>query len=998
MANYNFKKIVAATSAFAILSASAAQVMASDQNGTTSIKCAVGDNLTVGTYPESAAETQKLIDNRPDIQRQVEDMGRGLVAVKTENGVFVSWRWKGTESINVKYNLYKNGTKLNAEPMSLTNYTDIDGKLTDKYSVSAVADGNEGEKCAEVTVWNGYYEIPLGDPPAPAEVEGVTDNPGAYGPGEIAIGDLDGDGEYEFVIKWNGVVRDASKSGYTSICYLDAYELDGTFMWRVNMGPNIRSGEHDTQFMVGDFDGDGKSEMACRTADGTVDGKGKVIGDAKADWYKHSSGMEGKNLTGPLYLTVFNGVDGSEIDTIDFFVQSQGKWADGTEWDIESWGDKDGNRSERYLGSIASFDGVRTSFIQSRGYYARTCVGAWHLENGKIVEDWTFDSHDYPEGFNGQSVAGQGYHSMTIGDVDFDGKDEVMFGNLALDDDGKPMYSTGLGHGDAHHLGDLIPSRPGLEMFTVEEWRGSPYGFAMRDARTGEIVYGLNTETDNGRGCTADLDPRYEGEESWSAYGVMTAADGTVLSTNYSVPANFAIYWDGDLGREIEDGNGVYKYSVDDNRVHAIFKATGAHSINATKSNPCIQADIIGDWREELIFPSNDNKSLRIYTTDMPTAYRIPELQSDGEYYDAVRWQNCCYNQPPHVSYALGYGLKQVPVPQVFTLAADGTKVTNPDLKSKKYYSIDELYFGDSVELVLDTPTALVNGKKMLVDNENPSVKPYLNADDRTMVPLRFIAEAFGATVDYNDETTEISIDMYDKSGTKHISMWPDKKDYAIGAFKTEEGGLEYKKMDTAPVIENERTMVPVRFIAEALGKNVDYYNGLIYISTLVGAWADIAGNADLENARIRNTAQAVQTKDVSKIEDYGDKALGLRYQPVEITTSNETDGSAVNDYDPATTWTCPAGGEIVFNKGNWYGTPAAVVMFGDEKVHHFDIMYSGNGTDWQLAVSNRISPGKSGVYEKYYFGVPPYPTYVKYVSLDEEDTEIAELGFAIVD
>ncbi len=983
MLSNKLRKATAFFSAFAILCS--ASVFASELNGTTTIKCSVGDNLSLGDFSASSVETQKLIDSRPDIQRQVEDMGRGLVAVKNENGVFVSWRWKGTESIDTKYNLYKNGTKLNSEPMSLTNYTDIDGTLSDKYSVSSVYDGTESVKCAEAPVWDGYYEIPLGDPPAAAAVEGVTDNDGSYTPGEIAIGDLDGDGEYEFVLKWNGVVRDASRAGYTSICYLDGYEMDGTRMWRINMGPNIRSGEHDTQFMVGDFDGDGKSEMACRTADGTVDGKGKVIGDADADWYTHNNG---KNLDGPLYLTVFSGVDGSEIDTVDFFVQSNGIWDDGEEWDLNSWGDNYGNRSERYLGSIASFDGVRTSFIQARGYYGRSCIGAWHLEDGKIVEDWTFDSHYYPTGEGENSYSGQGYHSMTIGDVDFDGKDEVMYGNIAIDDDGKPMYSTGLAHGDAHHLGDLVPSRPGLEMYTVQEYTGSPYGFAMRDARTGELLYGFFTGTDVGRGCTADIDPRYEGEEAWSSYGAMTAADGTVISTNFSVPANFAIYWDGDLGREIEDGNGVYKYDPKTNRMTALFKAVGSHSINATKSNPCIQADIIGDWREELIFPTNDNKSLRIYTTDIPTSYRLPELQSDSEYYDAVRWQNCCYNQPPHMSYALGYDLKKVPVPQVFTVASDGTRITNPDL-SKKYYDINDLYFGDTVELVLDNPTALVNGEKMLVDNDDPNVKPYLNDADRTLVPLRFIAEAFGADVDYDDKTREISIDMYDVGTEKHISMFPDNADY------TTETGETYT-MDTAPVIENDRTMVPVRFIAEALGKYVDYYDGLVYISTIDNRLTDDA--ATIEKAKIATTSQAVSVPNVGEIENYGDKSLGLRYQPVEITTSDGSDGSAVDDYDPTTTWICPADGEIVFNKGNWYGTPAAVVMFGDDNVHHFDIMYSSNGTDWQLATNNRISSGKAGVYEKYYFGVPPYPTYVKYVSLDDTDTVIAELGFPIVD
>ncbi|MGN1116395.1 MAG: rhamnogalacturonan lyase, partial [Candidatus Ornithomonoglobus sp.] len=606
-----WKKSTAVLSAVTLLFSVTAVVTASDLNGTKSIKCEVGDNLTIGDYAESAAETQRLIDARPDIQRRVEDMGRGLVAVTTDNGVFVSWRWKGTESIDVKYNIYRNGKKLNSEPLSLTNYTDIDGTAKDKYSVSAVTDGGEGERCGEVTVWDGYLEVPI-ESPAPEDVEGST---GYYTAGDASAADLDGDGEYEIILKWNAITRDASNVGYTSICYIDAYKLDGTRLWRISMGPNIRSGEHDTQFMCADFDGDGKAEMAVRTADGTIAGDGSVIGDADADWYKQDNG---KNLKGPLYITVFNGEDGSVIDTTDYWPQSTGTWSDGRTWDIGSWGDDYGNRSERYLGAIASLDGVNTSFILSRGYYDRTCIGAWHLEDGKIVTDWTFDSHDRSPEDDSPWYSGQGYHNMATADVDYDGKDEVVFGNLLLDHDGTPVYSTGLGHGDSQHVGDLVPSRPGLEVYTCQEFIGADYGFVMRDARTGELLYGMNTGTDNGRACTADIDPAYEGEEAWSAYGVLTAADGTVISTDYSMPANFAVYWDGDLGREIEDGNGVYKWNSETEKIYPIFKAVGAHSINATKSNPSLQADLFGDWREELIFPSNDGTSLRIYTTTIP--------------------------------------------------------------------------------------------------------------------------------------------------------------------------------------------------------------------------------------------------------------------------------------------------------------------------------------------------------------------------------------------
>lgn len=973
-------KFTAVLTAAALVFGAAVSVTASDINGTKAILCDVGDDLTVGEYAESAAETQKLIDARPDIQRRVEDMGRGLVAVSTENGVFVSWRWKGTESVSVKYNLYKNGKKLNGEPMSLTNYTDIDGTKSDKYSVSAVADGAEGERCEEVSVWDGYLEIPIDCPPSEklADEEGTE---GFYSAGDASAADLDGDGEYEIVLKWNAITRDAGNAGYTNVCYLDAYKLDGTKLWRINMGPNIRSGEHDTQFMCGDFNGDGKAELAVRTADGTVAGDGTVIGDGKAEWYKESNG---KNLTGPLYITVFNGADGTVIDTADYWPQSTGTWADGEKWDISSWGDDWGNRSERYLGSIATFDGENTSFVLSRGYYDRTCIGAWHVENGKIVNDWTFDSHDYPHEEGGAWYTGQGYHNMATADVDFDGKEEVVFGNLVLDDDGKPLYSTSLGHGDSMHVGDLVPSRPGLEVYTCQESRGAEYGFVMRDARTGEILYGLKTETDNGRACAADIDPRFEGEEAWSAYGVLTAADGTVISTNYSMPANFAIYWDGDIGREIEDGNGVYKWDSETERVYPIFKAVGAHSINATKSNPSLQADLFGDWREELIYPSNDGKYLRIYTTTTPTAYRIPTLTSDSEYYNAVSWQNDCYNQTTHLGYYLGYDTEKIPVPQVYTAGKNGEKTANPDLKTRKYYGIDELYFGDTVSLALDSPTALVNGAKTLVDEDNDAVCPYLDETDRTMVPLRFISEAFGAKVDYNTETEGITITR----GESVIKMKPGMRSYTADNMM--------KEMDTVPVIKNERTFVPVRIIAETFNNNVEYYNGLIHISS--GSAELGEAEADEVKDRIKNTKKPVRAVDYAAYEDYGNPELAITYELAEVTASDGTDPAAALDRDSSTSWTCPAGGELTLNKGNWYGTPGIVVCFGDDKPHKFRIEYSGNGETWQIAAADRVSDGKGGVYEKYYFGCPLYPTYVKYVSEDETDTEIAEIAVPIVD
>lgn len=1004
MKNHISRRIIAFAAAAAICGATVPFVFASDLNGTKTIVCGEGDNLTVGGSAETAAETQRLIDSRPNIRRRMDDMGRGLVAVRMNNGVFVSWRWEGTESLDTKYNLYKNGVKLNSEPMSLTNYFDIYYMGKDKYSVSAVTNGVEGKRCAEVSVWDdGYLEIPLERP----ETKKLANGGEAidYAPGDASVADLDGDGEYEIVLKWNANTLDAGKGGYTSECILDAYEFDGTRMWRINMGPNIRSGEHDTQFMVADFDNDGAAEMAVRTADGTIAGDGTVIGDKDAAWYDMH---DGKNLDGPLYITVFKGSDGTIIDSQPFFPQSTGEYSNGEAWDINSWGDDWGNRSERYLGAIATFDGETTSFIQARGYYDRSCMAAYHLENDKIVMDWSFDSKEPEYRDQTPSLSGQGYHNMATADVDYDGLDEVIYGNLVLDNDGKPIYSTGWGHGDSMHVGDFVPSRPGLEVYTCHENRSSDYGFAMRDARTGEALYAIKTETDNGRACTADIDPRYEGEEAWSAYGVLTAADGTVISTNYSMPTNFAIYWDGDIGREIEDGNAVYKWSVQDEEVNAIFKAVGAHSINAAKSNPSIQADIFGDWREELIFPTNDGEHLRIYTTTTPTGYRIPTLMSDSEYRNCVGWQNDCYNQTTHLGYYLGFDTKTIPVPQIY-IERDGEKITNPDL-AKKEWRIEDLYFGDTVALVPHKNVARINGVPTLLGKDNSAFedienRPYIK-NGRTMVPLRFIAEAFGAEVDYNDETREIDILIPDG---RYITMTPGEIDYEIG-YHSKPGDKDstapaHMTMDTAPEIAaDNRTYVPVRFVAEALNKHVEYYDdsgvysrmhGLVYISTLEGRLPD--EKADALTLDIVKNGAAPQ--DMSMLsEHYDDKDAGSRIEIADIITSDNTDGMAVNDYDLETSWTCPAGGEIILDNTVWPGVPAVVIAYGDNKQHHFQIEYGNDLENWQLGISERVSDGKAGQYEKFYFGVPPYTRYVKYVSLDDEDTVISEFANARVE
>lgn len=946
------KKIIAFISAlcvFAGISASAAQV---------------GQSLKLGDFAESAKETQDLIDNRPDIQRRMENIDRGTVAVKTEAGVFVSWRWLGTESADVKYNIYRDGEKINSEPLNLTNYTDLDGTNDSKYSVTAVIDGTESQTSDEpVSVWSdGYFDVPLQIPQNSYVVADEELNL-PYTPNDASVADLDGDGQYEIILKWDpAYVRDASKVGYTGECIIDAYEMDGTLMWRVNMGKNIRSGPHDTQFIVYDFDNDGKAEMACRTADGTVAGDGTVIGDPDADWAALDNG---KNLKGPLYLTVFKGEDGSIMDTIDYEPQTLGEG-----WDLTDWGDGYGNRSERYLASLGCVDGVHTSFQMARGYYTggegplggRTTIVSYHVEDGKIVKDWSFDTKELENKY-----IGEGNHSMSTADVDYDGLDEIIYGALTVDHDGTVMYSTGLGHGDAQHVGDLLPSRPGLEVFSCHESIGAAYGYELRDARTGEILFGENTGTDNGRSCTADIDPRYEGEECWSAYGVLTSAQGEVISTSYSMPANYAIWWDGDLGREIQDGIEIGKWNIKTEETDTIMRAENCKSINAAKSNPSLTADIFGDWREETIYPLKDGSALRIFTSTEPTSYRIPTLMHDTQYRNHVALQNVCYNQPTHTSFYLGYDTKTIPVPQIYTVQ-DGKEIRNPDLE-KGEWDISQLYSGDTQELAVNSPIAFINGMPVKIDENSDEVVAFVNSDNRTMVPLRFIAESFGAYVGYEDSTKEVTIESADDI----IKMTINSDKYTVNG--------EEKVMDTTPVVLNDRTLVPVRAISESLSKYIEYYNGLIVISDKP------INEPDNPESRIEEISNATP---VSKVEYNG---LYGKMEPAEITTTSESDVNLANDEDLDTVMEVAYGDTITIDLGGYPGVPALAIAFDDTQEHKANIECSNDLENWEMLIENRVCIGKDGGYNKFILGCPKYPKYMRYTCLDEEGCKIKEIA-----
>uniref|UniRef100_UPI00406C314C rhamnogalacturonan lyase n=1 Tax=Paenibacillus sp. FSL R7-0652 TaxID=2921687 RepID=UPI00406C314C len=578
--------------------------------------------------------------------RQMEYLDRGVVAVKTGSGVFVSWRLLGTEGSNVAFNVYRDGIKVNTSPITgSTNLQDAGGTSSSKYTVRAVVGGTEQAASAAAGVWgSNYLSVPLQVPAGGTTPDGVAYT---YSANDASAGDLDGDGQYELIVKWDpSNSKDNSQSGYTGEVFIDAYKLNGTRLWRISLGKNIRAGAHYTQFMVYDLDGDGKAEIAMKTADGTRDGTGIVIGDASKD-YRNSSGYV---LSGPEFLTIFNGQTGKAMSTINY---------EPARGNVSDWGDNYGNRVDRFLAAVAYLDGERPSLVMARGYYTRSVLAAYNWRNGQLTKQWIFDSNTA----GNSGYAGQGNHNLSVADVDGDGRDEIVYGAMAVDDNGRGLYTTGLKHGDAMHLSDLDPDRPGLEVFQVHE-TPSNAGVSFRDAGTGQLIWGIKTTKDIGRGMAADIDPRYKGAEVW-ADGSLYTAKGQKLGSVLPSSTNFGIWWDGDLLRELLDSNRIDKWDYANSKTVNLLTASGVSSNNGTKSTPSLQADLFGDWREEVVWRTNDSSALRIYTTTALTDKRIYTLMHDPVYRLGIAWQNTAYNQPPHTGFYLGEGMNPPPMPNI---------------------------------------------------------------------------------------------------------------------------------------------------------------------------------------------------------------------------------------------------------------------------------------------------------------------------------------------
>ena len=647
------------------------------------------DNATIPVIPDGEDDiTTKVSQELATPESQMEKLGRGVVALPQTKGIFISWRLLGTDDARTTFDVIRNGEVI-AEDLTVSNYSDEAGTTDSKYQVVCKINGKTIETSNEVTPWAKNYMTLALDRPAIGALGGE------YSPNDCSVGDVDGDGEYEIFVKWDpSNSKDNSQSDKTDNVFIDCYKLNGTKLWRIDLGVNIRAGAHYTQFMVYDFDGDGKAEMICKTAPGSMDGIGKYVNQAASDdniktadnskdWRTSAGRING----GQEYLTVFNGQTGEAIHTIAYYPNRNAltelSEASGTfNWDDRS-GKKDrgdyGNRGERYLAAVAYLSGpdANPSGIFCRGYYTYAYVWAVDFDGNQLKHRWLHRSDSRTQysvvdadmnesakitapaatrGEGSNTMYGNGNHNLSIADVDGDGRDEIIWGSAALDDNGKLLYATGFGHGDAIHLGAMDPDRKGMQVFEVHEEKGT-YSWDLHDAATGEIIFkGGNAGKDNGRGMAADVIPESRGYEFWSSDERQQRSVQTgeiVGQKNTSV--NFRMYWNGTCYDQMLDGNTLdYWNGSSWSRQMTFYNYGNSSTCNGTKKTPNLQADLFGDWREELIlWDSSNSSTLNIFSTNIPTEYRVPTLMHDHTYRMAVAWQNTAYNQPPHLGFYL---------------------------------------------------------------------------------------------------------------------------------------------------------------------------------------------------------------------------------------------------------------------------------------------------------------------------------------------------------
>ncbi len=664
--------------------------------------------LTIFAFTTGSAYLSAQAPDTPPSQQ--EQFDRGFVCINTTTtSSFLSWRLLGNDDLHTSFLVLKDGT---VEGDTIRNATSIrmTSTATTAFQLVTLQNGVAVDTIAPVTFnKTGFHLLQLERPAAGSNADGNY----TYSPNDCSVGDVDGDGQYELFVKWDpSNSKDNSQNGHTGNVYIDCYRLfTGEKLWRIDLGVNIRAGAHYTQYLVYDFDKDGKAELICKTAPGSKDATGEFVNKAAdnttikfasnfKDWRNSNGRIDG----GQEYLTVFEGLTGKAIHTIAYYpnrnAEAKLSEASGTfNWDDRS-GKSDyanyGNRGERYLACVAYLGGKeeRPSAVMCRGYYTFAYLWAVDFDGEKLKTRWLHSSNKKTtyqvmdaegkqttytpaacsSGMGRNTMYANGNHNLSVGDVDGDGCDEIIWGSAALDHDGKMLYAVGFGHGDAIHLGDMNPDRPGLELFDVHEEKGE-FAWDLHDAATGEILWkGGQEGADNGRGLAADIVAGSRGYEFWSSYGgfdkasrnqnPFNAVTGKEVGTR-KPSMNFRIYWDGDVQDELLDGTSITKCTSSSTtdlgiQVTSTSKKTFASlgmspsSCNGTKATPCLQADLFGDWREEVIWWNTSNPSqLYVVSSTTDTKYRVPTLMHDHLYRMGVAWQNCAYNQPPHLGYYL---------------------------------------------------------------------------------------------------------------------------------------------------------------------------------------------------------------------------------------------------------------------------------------------------------------------------------------------------------
>ena len=645
-------------------------------------------------------------------QRPMEKLSRSVVASKVPQGVYINWRITADEYHNTSYRLYRNGTLIHETGITgASNFLDTSGTISSVYTVTRVKNGIESSHSpASIMLNNGMLEIPLRD----LKPLGKT----GYYPNDATTADLDGDGNYEIIIKR---LNSDWSTGNTNYPYFEAYKLDGTFLWAIDVGPNLTSGV-EINIAAFDFDGDGKAEVFLKTSEGTVFGDGKMIGDTDGDGitnYRYSVGGGEFMNAGPEFLSLVDGMTGAELDRANFIPRGN----------TSDWGDNYGHRANKFFFGAPYLDGVKPSIFTGRGIYTKTIMRTYDVVNKKLVLRWEFNSGNW-----GSAYHGQGNHNFTIADVDGDGRDEITWGSMAVDDDGRGLYSTGMGHGDAIHVSDFDPYRKGIEVFSCLE--NSPvYGTLFRDGKNGQILHHYILGRDCGRACAGNITDSFKGAELWGG-GWGYSATNLVPQQHFGVAENFTIYWDGDLAKELLDHSGFSTSTGVGNGSITKFNSYGnistlltanANSCNYTKGTPCLQADILGDWREEAIWWRPDSMALRVYTTTHPTQHRIYTLMHDHHYRQAICWQMCGYNQPPHTSFYLGSDFPQPVSPKT----TNGKWVWKGNSTDWNLAASNWMDGNDAVGLIAGTaPTqTFANGKSVLFDTRGASKTVNITTD-----------------------------------------------------------------------------------------------------------------------------------------------------------------------------------------------------------------------------------------------------------------------------